>query len=177
MATYVRPLPDEPMSIDLLNTELMLDGVPTDLLGDREGVAHWLGLHGFTARPGPKVHQHLVVARAAIRAVLEDRPVGRARLNAVLDHARVHVQLGPDGPVRTIEVDEPSWLPAASAAVELVDLQADHGDRIRRCGHPDCVLWFLDTSKNGTRRWHSMAICGNRLKAQRHAEKVRTGEA
>jgi predicted RNA-binding Zn ribbon-like protein len=30
------------------------------------------------------------------------------------------------------------------------------------------VLFFYDTSKNGTRRWHSMATCGNRTKAARH---------
>lgn len=49
---------------------------------------------------------------------------------------------------------------------------AGHGpDRIRRCAHPDCVLFFYDTSKNGTRRWHSMATCGNRTKAARHYAK------
>jgi predicted RNA-binding Zn ribbon-like protein len=35
-------------------------------------------------------------------------------------------------------------------------------NRVRKCDN--CVLHFLDTSKNGTRRWCSMQLCGNRLK-------------
>jgi predicted RNA-binding Zn ribbon-like protein len=31
-----------------------------------------------------------------------------------------------------------------------------------------CVLHFFDTSRNGTRRWRSMAACGNRAEASRH---------
>jgi predicted RNA-binding Zn ribbon-like protein len=31
-----------------------------------------------------------------------------------------------------------------------------------------CTWLFIDTSKNHTRRWCSMATCGNRAKAQRH---------
>jgi len=172
---YPRPLPDEPLALDLLNTELVVGGEPLDLLATRDGVAHWLELHGFTGRPGPKVHDHLTVARAAIRAVLEADPGGRARLNAVLDHARVRRQLGPDGPEQALEVDEPSWLPAVTAAADLLDLLTDRRERIRQCGHPRCVLWFLDTSKGGARRWHDMATCGNRTKAERHARKERTG--
>jgi predicted RNA-binding Zn ribbon-like protein len=41
-------------------------------------------------------------------------------------------------------------------------------DRIRSCAHDSCVLHFFDTSRNGTRRWCSMATCGNRAKASRH---------
>jgi predicted RNA-binding Zn ribbon-like protein len=35
------------------------------------------------------------------------------------------------------------------------------------------VLWFYDTTRNGTRRWCSMAICGNRAKAHRHYDRVK----
>ncbi|MBK3630046.1 CGNR zinc finger domain-containing protein [Streptomyces sp. MBT49] len=41
-------------------------------------------------------------------------------------------------------------------------------DRIRGCAQETCVLHFFDTSRNGTRRWCSMAVCGNRAKASRH---------
>jgi predicted RNA-binding Zn ribbon-like protein len=46
-------------------------------------------------------------------------------------------------------------------------------DRIRRRQHPACVLWFCDTARNGTRRWCSMATCGNRAKAYRHYGRAR----
>jgi predicted RNA-binding Zn ribbon-like protein len=39
--------------------------------------------------------------------------------------------------------------------------------KVRACGVPECRWLFLDTSKNRTRRWCDMKICGNRVKAQR----------
>lgn len=50
---------------------------------------------------------------------------------------------------------------ARSAATALID---DDPSRLRRCAHPDCQLYFYDTSRNGSRRWCSMATCGNRVK-------------
>lgn len=38
-------------------------------------------------------------------------------------------------------------------------------DRIRECEHQECILYFVDTSKSGKRRWCSMELCGNRQKA------------
>ena len=50
--------------------------------------------------------------------------------------------------------------------------------RIRICeatAVDGCGWLFLDTSKNGTRRWCEMATCGNKYKARRHYERVRAG--
>jgi len=52
--------------------------------------------------------------------------------------------------------------------VDYLELIATAPDRIRGCAHDSCVLHFFDTSRNGTRRWCSMAACGNRAKASRH---------
>jgi predicted RNA-binding Zn ribbon-like protein len=35
---------------------------------------------------------------------------------------------------------------------------------IRKCENPECILYFYDTSRNHTRRWCSMEMCGNRAK-------------
>jgi predicted RNA-binding Zn ribbon-like protein len=40
--------------------------------------------------------------------------------------------------------------------------------RLRSCGGADCSLVFYDTARNATRRWCSMAACGNRHKVARH---------
>ena len=47
-----------------------------------------------------------------------------------------------------------------------------------RCGEcPSCRWLFLDTSRNGRRRWCSMATCGSRIKARRHyAHKTGQGD-
>jgi predicted RNA-binding Zn ribbon-like protein len=61
----------------------------------------------------------------------------------------------------------------------LAVLEATRLDRsrVRRCGREGCVLLFLDTSKNNTRRWCDMAVCGNRVKAATHYHRHRTGGA
>lgn len=38
---------------------------------------------------------------------------------------------------------------------------------VRACANPVCRWLFLDTSKNHTRRWCDMKLCGNRMKARR----------
>lgn len=39
-------------------------------------------------------------------------------------------------------------------------------ERIRECASPICTWLFIDTSKNHTRRWCDMRVCGNRAKVR-----------
>lgn len=48
---------------------------------------------------------------------------------------------------------------------------------IRRCEGRGCGWLFLDTSRNRSRRWCDMRICGNRAKARRHHERMKAGAA
>jgi predicted RNA-binding Zn ribbon-like protein len=58
----------------------------------------------------------------------------------------------------------PLWM-LATAAVEL--MTSDAMERVRTCDSDTCRWLFLDTSKNHTRRWCNMKVCGNRMKARR----------
>ncbi len=78
-----------------------------------------------------------------------------------------HPVLTPDG-VEYEVVAANAWRVPWTCAAEFVELLEQRGDRIRGCANPDCILWFLDTTRPGTRRWCSMAACGNRDKAIRH---------
>jgi predicted RNA-binding Zn ribbon-like protein len=57
----------------------------------------------------------------------------------------------------------PLW-PIALAAAEL--LVSAEAARVRHCKSETCRWLFLDTSKNGSRKWCDMKICGNRVKAR-----------
>jgi len=48
-------------------------------------------------------------------------------------------------------------------------------ERVKNCEGSTCPLWFHDVSKNHTRRWCTMALCGNRAKAAAHRAKIRPG--
>jgi predicted RNA-binding Zn ribbon-like protein len=172
-----RPLTGEPLALDLVNTRWNAGGSPQDLLADAGGVRVFLAAAGLTGAPadGPAL-QALREARDAIRAVAERRGdlPARQALNAVLAHGRVREALGPDGPDRTVEVDEERWRVPWLAARNLLELLAAP-ERLRTCAHPDCILHFYDTSRSGRRQWCSMAACGNRAKARRHYERARAG--
>jgi predicted RNA-binding Zn ribbon-like protein len=43
--------------------------------------------------------------------------------------------------------------------------------RIRACAAADCGWWFMDDTKNRSRRWCDMKICGNREKVRRFRHK------
>jgi predicted RNA-binding Zn ribbon-like protein len=63
----------------------------------------------------------------------------------------------------------PMLAPVVRAAAEL--LISSDLSRIRECGSDTCFWLFLDRSKNGTRRWCDMKVCGNRAKARRHYQR------
>jgi predicted RNA-binding Zn ribbon-like protein len=62
--------------------------------------------------------------------------------------------------------------PLAEAAADLICNQDFRS--IRSCEGSSCCLLFLDRTKARARRWCSMAVCGNRVKAEAHrARKAR----
>ncbi|MGE3886196.1 MAG: ABATE domain-containing protein [Vicinamibacterales bacterium] len=62
--------------------------------------------------------------------------------------------------------------PVVHAAADLLctpDLLA----RVRACAARDRCAWlFLDLSRNGSRRWCDMSVCGNRAKARRFYQRI-----
>ena len=57
----------------------------------------------------------------------------------------------------------------AEAAASLV--HSPRWERVKRC--PSCGWFFLDTSKNGSRRWCSMAMCGSATKSRNYYRRTR----
>lgn len=163
-----RPHVGEPLALDLLNTVWMSADGPKDLLVDVPGLRAWLAANGLDERcpADEKTRAALVRTRQAVLRAVVDNEIDE--VNAVLDRGRVRRILTEDGPREESDVARPEWLPGWLAADDLLRLLTQAPDRIKQCAHEQCVLWFYDTSKNGTRRWHSMTTCGNRVKAARH---------
>ncbi|MGW5432028.1 CGNR zinc finger domain-containing protein [Streptomyces sp. NPDC004059] len=166
-----RPLTGEPLALDLLNTRWNREGVTQDLLDGTEGLAVWLTSNGLAGdhAADAEVLEHLREAREALKAAVDGTPAQAAPLvDAVLEHGRIRARLTPDGPAEEPEFADPSWGPAWLAARNYLELITRAPERIRTCAGGTCILHFFDTSRNGTRRWCSMAACGNRAKASRH---------
>jgi predicted RNA-binding Zn ribbon-like protein len=68
----------------------------------------------------------------------------------------------PDGPFRRV----------VDTAVGLIT--SSEIENVRQCGEKTCRWLFLDRSRNHSRRWCDMQLCGNRTKAKRFYARTRS---
>ena len=182
-------------ALDFLNTVAIPGSGRDDLLGAPATLLEWLEGAGLaeeadivSLRSSPPDARLLLSdalrLREAVAGIVEARTVGvQAPALAILEVNRVlstssrGLRLTADaGRYQLSDVATSSGplgllAPVAEAAARLL-LDADPR-RLRRCAAEGCGLWFLDTSRNGRRRWCSMARCGNRAKVAAHYRRQR----
>jgi predicted RNA-binding Zn ribbon-like protein len=90
-----------------------------------------------------------------------------AILNRAARNSRLMVRFGPDG--------RPDLEPGAEGiervigsilAVVVTSVASGQWSRLKVCGEDTCQWAFFDRSKNRSRTWCSMAVCGNRAKTR-----------
>jgi len=64
----------------------------------------------------------------------------------------------------TDDAERVLW-PVAAAVADL--LTSPDSQRVKECAADNCNWLFLDMSRNRSRRWCDMKVCGNRAKARR----------
>jgi predicted RNA-binding Zn ribbon-like protein len=105
-------------------------------------------------------------------AVLEtlNRELGRAMENATLATYRGDLQWSWRAGEKALE--RILW-PIVLAVADL--LTSPDVKRVHKCASPTCGRLFLDTSKNGSKRWCDMKTCGNRAKVRLHRQRRADG--
>lgn len=82
----------------------------------------------------------------------------------------------PNHSARTPIKPAPTGIPLATIAIAWSELLiTGEAVRLKRCAEHACAWVFRDVSRNRSRRWCSMRVCGNRTKARRYAAKQATG--
>jgi predicted RNA-binding Zn ribbon-like protein len=172
---HSRPVSGEPLALDLINTTWPDAEGWRDVLANRAGHEEWLRENDL---PGPRTaaaRRALLQARDTIRAALErPGPGALAALDGILERGRLRIRATEPGAAEELEIERELRVPwlAVRSLLRLLD---EHPARVRKCANPDCPFWFLDTTRSGTRRWCSMTVCGNRLKARRHYRRQHRG--
>ena len=181
-------------ALDLVNTldwRFRAEPPPEELLKDYYDLAQFSAQSGLMSDAvARRLIRNVSVSKAAhvVAAVRElreaaaqvlyavpegDAPSGASvkSLEGFFREARESQRLMWDGEKLAWELTQsaaPAELPLWMLSLKVADLITSDGmHRLRECGNAECRWLFLDTSKNHTRRWCDMKICGNRMKARR----------
>ena len=110
----------------------------------------------------------IMTAVARNRRVSED---DLREFNVYLGKALSHLELRPARkgfrlawPENHPQLDS-VWWPIVRSASDL--LSGEDLGSVRECGDDTCRWLFVDRSKNHSRRWCDMRVCGNRIKARK----------
>ena len=183
--------------LDLINTQLIVKGEPKDLLESVDDFYSWVRqARLLTASQGEfaKVHPHneevgfllerTRTFRATLRIVAERVAAGKAVPDSAIGIINQFLAQRPGYTelVQTKEGFKRRFHSLATQPVELLaplletasDLLSSGRLRfIKKCANAFCILYFLDTTKNHTRNWCSMQLCGNRMKVAAHYRRSR----
>ncbi len=147
---------DSDLLVDFLNTLDVEDDF--DALATDKAWADWLAAHDLPL-PAIQARRHRSQAR-----VLRDE------LRAVAageEHEPLQFPLTLTLSGREPRLGGTDALQAVLGAVARLGVLEELG-RVKICPADDCRWAFYDTSRNGSRQWCSMAVCGNRAKARAH---------
>jgi|SRR5471030_1207461 len=136
----------------------------SDVLDNLNGWQSWLSAQGLGGCFGPESGRTLKQARG-LRDDL--RALAAGERSAQVRQVGIQVALTADGGVE-LNAQTAVGLIAAAAAKVAIEQRLD---RIKICPADTCRWAFYDSSRNRSRHWCSMEVCGNRAKARAHRER------
>ncbi|GHG18265.1 MULTISPECIES: CGNR zinc finger domain-containing protein [Amycolatopsis] len=144
---------DASLVVEFLNTVNVEEG--TDLLEDAGQWREWAAAHALTANPVAEAR----AARDALRAAIGDPRLPPGSDGTVSVGTRI--SLTADGPALVAD----DVVGAVFAACARLVVRGDW-IRLKICPADTCLWAFYDESRNRSRTWCSMRVCGNREKAR-----------
>lgn len=164
-------------AVDLCNTRFG----DRDLLIGPDDLARWFVAAGVTDQP-PAISAADVAAARALRDGLREALLAADGPQV----ARIAAGWLGDAPGRLC-VEEDTLTPRfdpggrtsccllVGAVLDALDLVRDAPGRVRECANAACPVLYVDTSRNGSRRWCSMEGCGARAKSAAYYRRHRAG--
>lgn len=153
-------------------------------LTDPAALGAWLTARGLPVprRLGDADLERAIAFREALRSLLLANsgrpldPVAIRRLQEIAAAAPVRLEIGPDGGVEMACSAEGVDALVADVLAAIAKAQ-DSGEwqRLKACTSEECLWAFYDRSRNRSRHWCSMDVCGNRAKTRTYRSK-RTGD-
>jgi predicted RNA-binding Zn ribbon-like protein len=166
-----------------VNTRDLEDG--TEALADGAALTVWLGEQGLRPPEAAAGDGDAALARE-LREALRDlltaghddavEPAAQRRLDALAADLPLRVDFAGDLPaLAPLGAGSRAGLAGVLAAVGLAAADGSWS-RLKVCPADDCRWAFYDTSRNRSRTWCSMQVCGNRTKTRAYRSRQRSGD-
>jgi predicted RNA-binding Zn ribbon-like protein len=150
-------------------------------LDSPEALRSWMSSHGIPPGTGVDIEdlRRAIGFREAIRPLLganNGRPLEPGTLEVLRDAAAaglIRVDIDAEG--RAVPEPADTGVPALFARVlaAVADAQAaGTWDRLKACAAESCQWAFYDSSRNRSRTWCSMEVCGNRAKTRAYRARL-----
>jgi predicted RNA-binding Zn ribbon-like protein len=162
---------DPSLLLDLVNSAIVWPDGVRDEIADDELARAWLRDRGGSGSPDEIAGAREV--RPTLVAVLRGEADASA-LQPWVTAMRKSAAISGRGVEWVLDVPD-RQIVAARAIDEWTFLQTATGSRIRPCADADCQHFLIDRSASNSRKWHSMELCGNRVKARRHYARAKAG--
>ena len=179
-------LPPELELVHAFTNTIDVEG-DTDELEDADRLRTWLTERSLLEPSAPvsaRDHRKATALRASLRSVLtahdgaELTPKEMTTINEAVASYPLTVRFGPHA--------EPRIAPAGSDIRETlgeimagVVIAVSNGTwpRLKSCARESCQWVFYDHSKNRSKRWCSMTVCGNRTKTKTYRERHKVADS
>ena len=187
------------LCLDFINTQLVLNGRPVDLLATFSDLVTWLvQVDRLTEEEAKKLDRQWgrqvkgtqileqarafrVTLREMVERIAGGGPVPQAAIEAINDMLRYRIGY-PRLTSRSGKFER-GYQVESQGAHQLLGLLAEAATNllctcdfslVKKCQNSACVLFFYDTTKSHARRWCSMTMCGNRSKVAAHYRRHRS---
>ncbi|WP_417437768.1 CGNR zinc finger domain-containing protein [Idiomarina sp.] len=173
------------LALDFVNTEVGVGEQYSDKLESAENVFEWLHAANLISTKQPEALPNLLPLAKQLRAEM-NQTIAHAKegigyetkcTNSILETASPYPQIAWQENEKKFVINyhyakltpEALLQPVAHAFLHLLT-ELDFS-LVKQCEADDCVLMFHDQTKSHRRRWCSMALCGNRMKAAAHRKR------
>ena len=174
--------PEIDLLVDFVNTRDVEEG--TDAIADPADLQAWIADHAGEYLPELEAGDlpRVLELREALRALMRTNngvPAGERELEplrAAAERSRYRLALGPSGNLSLAPARADLSGFESRLLLALERLQCEEAwPRVKACTDDECQWAFYDSTRNRSRTWCSMDVCGNREKTRRYRQRKGTG--
>jgi len=177
--------------VDFANTHFIPSGNSKELFESYEDAQDWFIKTGLLHKAQAlsearkrsflaELKDYRALLKESFKNITQERPdidILIKETNRILSESRVNLQVSHENEGYHLDFyphDTSKNLLLSLIAIQTAKLlSSKEFQNLKKCHNENCALYFIDTSKNHSRRWCSMEVCGNRAKVSSFSKRAK----